>query len=56
MPVTFIDFLESDRSDGKLIVSDAIKAAVGKLIVTNVSEDAHNVTVELENEVGRPAA
>ena len=50
MPVDFVTRLRSLAADGKLIASNFIAAAAGKKIVQDVSEDANNVTLTLENE------
>ena len=52
MPTDFTDFIRSLRNDGKLILSNAIKAAAGKKVVLDVRDSASAVEMDLENEVG----
>ena len=52
MPTDFTDFIRSLRNDGKLILSNAIKAAAGKKVVLDVRDSANAVEMDLENEVG----
>ena len=49
MPIDFSDFLRSTRSDGKLIISNAIRAVFGKKLVT----DARDSPNALEFDLGR---
>ena len=55
MPPGFIDFaglLRSLRGDGKLIVSNVIKAAPGKKVLTDARDSTNALEVDLENEDG----
>ena len=55
MPPGFIDFaglLRSLRADGKLILSNAIKAAAGKKVLTDARDGANSLEIDLENDAG----
>ena len=52
MPVDFTDLLRSLRSDGKLIISNAIRAAAGKKVVQDVRDSTNQVEIDLEDETG----
>ena len=56
MPIDFITRLRSLAADGKLFASNYIAAAAGKKIVTDVAEDANNVTLTVENETQQSSA
>ena len=53
MPIDFSDFLRSLRSDGKLIISNAIKAAAGRKLVTDARDTVTAVELDLEDENGQ---
>ena len=52
MVVRFTDLLGSLRSDGKLIISTVIRAAMGKKIVQDVRDSADSVEFDLEDASG----
>ena len=52
MPIDFTDFLRSLRTDGKLILSNAIKAAAGKKVLADARDSANSLEIDLENDAG----
>ena len=52
MAISFTDFLESLRADGKLIVSTVIKAAAGRRILTNAVDSPSSLDIDLEDANG----
>ena len=52
MPVDFSDFIRSTRSDGKLIISNAIRAVFGKKLVTDARDSPTALEFDLEDETG----
>ena len=52
MAISFTDFLESLRADGKLIVSTVIKAAAGRKILTNAVDSPSSLDIDLEDANG----
>lgn len=55
MSIYFYDMLRSRLASGKLIFSNAIRAATGKRIVTDVADTNASVTLHLEDEHGTAA-
>ena len=52
MPIDFTDFLRSLRTDGKLILSNAIKAAAGKKVLADARDSTNSLEIDLENDAG----
>ena len=50
--IDFQELLGSTRADGKLILSNLIKAFVGRKVVQDVRDSTNAVEIDLEDEVG----
>ena len=52
MPIDFYDFLRSRRADGKLILSNAIKAFAGSKILIDARDSTNALEIDLEDSTG----
>ena len=52
MSIDFTDFLRSLRADGKLIISNAIKAFPGRKLVIDARDTTNALSIDLEDNLG----